>query len=282
MQNFYYDSERKQLRFTCYNTDKRRSYLVVASLTGLMASSQPAELKTFRNRLPIGNSYLFSMPGGYGMAVRHSDELYTFGMKGDTLCHFVLGNSERYKPRLFEAERDIVYHVGGRTLFYHAYGNKIYRVKDASTLEVVYKLDFGSLSRITGADVARGGNVRSSYFVTSCMETDHFLFLNVDKGYDSENARRKGEVQLYSLVYDKRNGEFFSLPEVTGGGHPESPLIAAGLQGDLPFWPNLNLNGDPTFVVGKAVLEKYYPIQLQGNDKLGEFNETDLILMTVK
>ena len=187
------------------------------------------------------------MPGGYGMAVRHSDELYTFGMKGDTLCHFVLGNSERYKPRLFEAERDIVYHVGGRTLFYHAYGNKIYRVKDASTLEVVYKLDFGSLSRITGAEVARGGNVRSSYFVTSCMETDHFLFLNVDKGYDSE-----------------------------------SPLIAAGLQGDLPFWPNLNLNGDPAFVVGKAVLEKYYPIQLRGNDKLGEFNETDLILMTVK
>ncbi|THC82849.1 DUF4933 domain-containing protein, partial [Bacteroides fragilis] len=33
----------------------------------MMASSQPAELKTFRNRLPIGNSYLFSMPGGYGM-----------------------------------------------------------------------------------------------------------------------------------------------------------------------------------------------------------------------
>ena len=31
-----------------------------------------------------------------------------------------------------------------------------------------------------------------------------------------------------------------------------------------------------------AVLEKYYPIQLRGNDKLGEFNETDLILMTVK
>ena len=57
MQNFYYDSERKQLRFTCYNTDKRRSYLVVASLAGLMASSQPAEPKTFRNRLPIGNSY---------------------------------------------------------------------------------------------------------------------------------------------------------------------------------------------------------------------------------
>ena len=31
-----------------------------------------------------------------------------------------------------------------------------------------------------------------------------------------------------------------------------------------------------------SVLEKYYPIQLRGNDKLGEFNETDLILMTVK
>ena len=143
------------------------------------------------------------------MAVRHSDELYTFGMKGDTLCHFVLGNSERYKPRLFEAERDIVYHVGGRTLFYHAYGNKIYRVKDASTLEVVYKLDFGSLSRITGADVARGGNVRSSYFVTSCMETDHFLFLNVDKGYDSENARRKGEVQLFLWSMTSGTESFF-------------------------------------------------------------------------
>ena len=57
MQNFYYDSERKQLRFTCYNTDKRRSYLVVASLTGLMASSQPAELKTFRNRLNGGKTF---------------------------------------------------------------------------------------------------------------------------------------------------------------------------------------------------------------------------------
>ena len=31
-----------------------------------------------------------------------------------------------------------------------------------------------------------------------------------------------------------------------------------------------------------SVLEKYYPIQLRGNDKLGEFNESDLILMTVK
>lgn len=76
--------------------------------------------------------------------------------------------------------------------------------------------------------------------------------------------------------------ESFFLCRSYRWGHPESPLIAAGLQGDLPFWPNLNLNGDPAFVVGKAVLEKYYPIQLRGNDKLGEFNETDLILMTVK
>lgn len=93
-------------------------------------------------------------------------------------------------------------------------------------------------------------------------------------------GRGKCNFILWSMTSGTES--FFSLPEVIGGGHPESPLIAAGLQGDLPFWPNLNLNGDPAFVVGKAVLEKYYPIQLRGNDKLGEFNETDLILMTVK
>lgn len=91
------------------------------------------------------------MPDGYGMRVSCSDELYTMGLKGDTLCHFVLGDNERYKARLFEAEGDIVYYYQGNTMFYHAYGGKIYRIKNASTLEVAYKLDFGSLPHLTGA-----------------------------------------------------------------------------------------------------------------------------------
>lgn len=128
------------------------------------------------------------------MVVRYLDEFYIFGMKGDIFCYFVLGNFECYKFCFFEVEWDIVYYVGGRILFYYVYGNKIYRVKDVLILEVVYKFDFGLLFCIIGVDVVRGGNVWSLYFVILCMEMDYFFFLNVDKGYDSENVCRKGEV----------------------------------------------------------------------------------------
>ena len=117
LRDFYYDSAKEQLRFTCRNMKTGKAHLVVTPWAELLASPQPVELKSIRSKLPIDRNYLFSMPDGYGMRVSCSDELYTMGLKGDTLCHFVLGDNERYKARLFEAEGDIVYHYQGNTMF---------------------------------------------------------------------------------------------------------------------------------------------------------------------
>ena len=78
--------------------------------------------------------------------------------------------------------------------------------------KAIYRLDFGSLQRAVGRKDIGGRNVDDFYFVDQWLETDRYLFIRLTKGYDSPNARKAKSVSLYSLIYDKTSGNFFSLP----------------------------------------------------------------------
>ena len=91
------------------------------------------------------------------------------------------------------------------------YGNTVYRMTDAFTLEPVYELDFGTLHRATGEEVVGGADVDNAYFLSDWVETDSYVFMHVEKGYDCPYARDKKQVTLYSLIYDKWSKAFSSL-----------------------------------------------------------------------
>ena len=89
-------------------------------------------------------------------------------------------------------------------------------------------------------------------------------------------------MKLYSLVYDKRSGEFFSLPVVSDKVNPEQPLIIADLPESLPFWPNRSIEGNPARFFSKSSLLELYPVQMRENGQVEKLSETDNIWLIIK
>ena len=77
-------------------------------------------------------------------------------------------------------------------------------------------------------------DVDNAYFLSDWVETDSYVFMHVEKGYDCPYARDKKQVTLYSLIYDKWSKAFFSLPQAEETVHPcPEPDLPDG----IPFWP---------------------------------------------
>ena len=100
--------------------------------------------------------------------------------------------------------------------------------------------------------------------------------------------------KITSKLYEWKNMSDGRMPLLIYGARQVGKTFEMREFGSLYYKNTIYVNFETDERIGKyfetdihadhviAVLEKYYPIQLQGNDKLGEFNETDLILMTVK
>ncbi len=221
-----YDSSTRQLRglYAGQETeadDRLRYEYAVATLPWdvLVEAAEPWTPDHLPSKLPIGrtqgNAFAVTA-GGWLMTEAFSSRLYTFGQKGDTLCRFTVNDAEDYVPTSTyrSGENTAVYEYDGKLRLRMAYDNTVYELTDASTLKAVWRLDFGTLKRPTGKYVV--GSLNNSldgyYLVNSWIETNRYLLVQLSRSYDSPNARTQGTVTLYTLVYDKQTGDFFSLP----------------------------------------------------------------------
>ncbi len=288
----YYDRSSGLIRFYCREQDalmkKASTSIVTLSKNDLLASTEPLTSADVHSKLPMkGGSWAFSgsfigMEGGYAMPVRYTNDLLTFSFRGDTLCRFTLGEAVNYTPTGTHrsGEGADAYDTNGQTIIRLAYGNTFYRLKDASTAEAVYTLDFGSLRRVTGPEVvASMQDVDDGYFVSSWLDTDAHLFMKIDRGYDTPNARDSKAVVLHALVYDKQKRDFFSLPLRTD--KVAYPAMDGGLKDSFPFWPTHLIDGRPAMLLSASWLKKYYPEQLTRIPALKEIQEGEMILVSI-
>lgn len=283
----YYEKSSRTLIGVLYDQRDKKNpkSFVRLSLKDLLSASRPLTPDDIHKRAGISGNYLLGMADGYATWTRFTNDVYTFNLRGDTLCHFTIGEKVNYPPRgngsYRSGEQATVYHYKGCPMIIMPYGNTVYRMTDASTLEPVYELDFGTLHRATGEEVVGGADVDNAYFLSDWVETDSYVFMHVEKGYDCPYARDKKQVTLYSLIYDKRSKAFFSLPQAEETVHPcPEPDLPDG----IPFWPRKGFSEKQlaTFTTGWK-LSKSSPevfkriLALQGTEK-----ETTSLIITLK
>ena len=159
------------------------------------------------------------------------------------------------------------YSLNGQHFVRLPYDKTVYRLVDNHTLQAVYQLDFGSLHHATGKEVISGANIDRAYLIEGWIETDKFIFIRMSQGHDSPINREKKAVKLYSLVYNKETGEFFTLPQ-------PKELTYASLEGDLlggmDWWPQTYQDGKMYRYCSSALIKEALQKQIKGVESLKE------------
>jgi hypothetical protein len=170
------------------------------------------------------------------------------------------------------------YSLDGQHFVRLPYDDTVYRLVDNHTLQAVYQLDFGSLHHATGKEVISGANIDNAYQVKGWIETDKFIFIRMAQGHDSPINREKKAVKLYSLVYNKETGEFFTLPQ-------PKELTYASLEGDLlggmDWWPQTYQDGKMYRYYSSALIKEHPALQKQ-IDAVESLKETPWICVMLE
>ena len=273
---FRVDEERGmiQCRFLARNEE---SGMVTFSLEKLMQSDSVLHIKDYQSFSPEMYPSLFTSDG-FVTYKKNTGTFYTHSFRGDTLCRFelmpdFLPTGTYRGPESFSA-----YSLNGQHFVRLPYDKTVYRLVDNHTLQAVYQLDLGSLRYATGKEVVGTANIDNAYQVKGWIETDKFIFIRMAQGHDSPNNRKANAVKLYSLVYNKETGEFFTLPQ-------PKELMYASLEGDLlegmDWWPQTYRDGkmyryhSSTFIKEHPALQK----QLEG---VGALEENQWILVMLE
>ena len=226
-----YDDSLRQLR--AKHGGKTGYYLANLPWDELRASVDTFTADRFAGLLPLyrKKESVYVMRGGYFASERFSSRVYTFGMRGDTLCRFTVNDAEDYQPaadyRVAETDGNVYVH-GGKPRFRVGYDDTVYELQDAATLKAVWRLDFGGLRRPSGKEVVESlfKDLGDCWFVGDFLETDRHIFLNVSEGHDCPRNRESNQVKLHTLVYDKQTAECFCLPSAKDEkGRPMFPEV---------------------------------------------------------
>jgi len=141
------------------------------------------------------------------------DFLFTFDLKGDTLCRFpnynpipaITGGSYSTPPL-----PDVYYHNKQLTIR-QSLNDTVYRVVSSNRLVPAYVLNFGA----HGVDVPTffRGNLSEKLFPNTWKEADQYILFVYNQNRDTPNNRKDGSVQFFYSFYDKKNRQFFHFSE---------------------------------------------------------------------
>lgn len=248
---------------------------------GQMAiSDKPWTPDDMTSKLPVGKVEKLSVYGdGFLVVEPFSSRLGVYGAMGDTLCRFTVNDTPDYVPvRAYRrAESSDVYRIGARTMVRIPYDNTIYALEDASTLNAVYRLDFGDLKRPDGKYVVEtiNNSLEGYHIIENVTETDGHLFVSMYQPVERNGEKDK----YYFLVYDKRSGDFYSIAQKEGR-NAHIPAIPFTIGKDTLSFHSLNVADGRLYTQMSAKLLKgLLPsvTSLEGVD-----DETSVIIMTDK
>ena len=91
--------------------------------------------------------------------------------------------------------------------------------------------------------------------------------IRMSQGHDSPINREKKAVKLYSLVYNKETGEFFTLPQPK---ELTDAMLEGDLLGGLDWWPQAYGNGKMYRYYFSKALSPALQKQIKGVESLKE------------
>jgi hypothetical protein len=157
-----------------------------------------------------------SIAGYFYEPVRMPEEfLFTFDLKGDTLCRFpsyqpvpAIGGGNYNSP----PSPDVYYHSKQLTIR-QSLNDTVYRVASPNRLLPAYVLNFGTYR----ADVNTffNGNLSEKLLPGTWREADRYVLFTYTQERDTPNNRRDGSVKFFYSYYDKLSRQLYHFSEET-------------------------------------------------------------------
>ena len=149
--------------------------------------------------------------------------LFTFDLKGDTLCRFpnyqpepeIRGGSYPSPPS------PVIYYHGNRLTIRQSLNDTVYRVVSPNRLLPAYVLNFGAYQ----ADLPTffRGDLSEKLLPSSWKESDRYILFVYTQNRDTPNNRRDGSVQFFYSYYDKNSGQVHHFSE--GAAMPDNEFF---------------------------------------------------------
>lgn len=157
--------------------------------------------------------------------------MYTFNIKGDTLCDFTNYNQLPVStPKTYSNPQELhIYHYDDILTIWQPYNDTVFRMTSPHKLVPVYTVAHGD--RKMDLETALYGKKDDKLIPGLWLETPDFVYISCSEGDDSPNSRRSGNVKFYYAVYDKKNGEMFNLSQSC---FPEEVIFNNSISDGIP------------------------------------------------
>lgn len=161
--------------------------------------------------------------------------MYSFDIKGDTLCAFMNHNSlvEPKNASYNNPESPDIYYYNNILTLRQAYNDTIYRMKSASVLEPAYVMNFGKQK--LDLQTALYGDKSDKLIPYTWLETENFIIIIYTQNYDSPNNRNNGSVKFFYTFFDKAEKKIYQIPTQ---GFPEDFILKNSIEGGIPLPTN--------------------------------------------
>jgi hypothetical protein len=153
--------------------------------------------------------------------------IYSFDMKGDTLCRFMNYNPipAPGKSNSNSADNSERYYYNGTLTIRQAYNDTIYRLKSASELEPAYILNLGKQK--LDIHTALYGDRTGKLVPDKWLEANDFIIFSY-----RDNNRKSENVHFFYTCYDKKEQKLYELP---AKGFVDDYWIKNSLEKGIPF-----------------------------------------------
>ena len=289
LSSFYYDPATRSVSYIYMQKPevKRDDYIQfigTAPLDEWLKAIAPVNAADLKKTLKSSrNNFIYPHKKGFGMLGHYSKGLYTFDQKGDTLCYFVSGKQGEEDPNgtIRGAEDSNCYMFEGSLRHRQAYVDTVFRVVDGTTFQPVYKIDLGKYQVSRADGMKPSFDLSEMYLVNELTESTDKVYLSVTQNYYCPNTRDAKTVKFFYLIYDKKTGGLYSFTDRSNQSQPTG--IPNDLDGGLPFWPSLQIDGIPyMFFSGKGLRLQYPEEVLNKIPGLKDVKDNEIVFITVK
>ena len=160
--------------------------------------------------------------------------LYTFDIKGDTLCRFLSYNpiSEKKAGNLYSYPSADIYYYKDQLTIRQSLNDTVFRVVSPNRILPAYVLNFGTYK--VDVHTIQTEEQPEKMRTYSWKETDQFILFTYTQGRNAPINRRNGFVKFFYSYFDKKDRQLYHLNEGTTALENEI-LIENSIPDALPF-----------------------------------------------
>ena len=218
--------------------------------------------------------------------------MYSFDIKGDTLCCFENYNPKYNKekaPNSYSQNNSIIYGYDKQLSIRQIYNDTVFRLKSPSELQPAYVMNFGNQKQ--DIQSGHGGDNSHKLILQQWLEASGFVLITYSQDRDTPNNRKAGKVKFFYHFYDKKDKKLYALHSDFS---PEKYLIRNSLENGIPirgFFAKANeqflietftkrqLN---TLMKHESFLSLSESEQQNMKSRMDDLEDTDLLIMTVQ